>query len=274
MSVRTLSVPTGSTPPVLEVRNFAGSVVIDAVEGADAVDVRVEALDSAAEQLLERIELTADPAGPDGAVRVRVAVPNRALWRTPAFAVTVRTPGDTRASVAAAAADIEVRGRAGRLELTVASGDITVGECAGLHVRSASGDARIGTIAGPGALSSASGELHVGSTRGGLEVRTASGGVSLGDCAGDVSVTSASGDITVGAASAGSLRLKTVSGDVSIGVVPGLRLWLDLSSVSGRMRSELADDTDGDDGPAQLSLALRSVSGNLRIHRVATAPAA
>ena len=274
MSVRTLSVPTGSTPPVLEIRNFAGSVVIDAVEGADTVDVRVEALDSAAEQVLERIELTAEPAGPDAAVRVRVAVPNRALWRTPAFAVTVRTPSDARVSVAAAAADVDVRGRAGRLDLTVASGNVAVDECAELQVRSASGDVRVGTTAGRGVLSSASGDLHVGSARGGLEVRTASGGVSIGDCGGDVSVSSASGDITVGAASAGSLQLKTVSGDVEIGVVPGLRLWLDLSSVSGRMRSELADDAAGDDTPAELSLALRSVSGDLRIHRAAQAAAA
>jgi hypothetical protein len=274
MSVRTLSVPAGSTPPVLEVRNFAGSVVIDAVEGADAVDVRVEALDSAAEQLLERVELTADPTGLGGAASVRAVVPNRVLWRTPAFAITVRTPAGTRASVAAAAANIEVRGRTGRLDLTVASGDITVGDCAELQVRSASGDVRVGAVTGRGVLSSASGELRVGSARGGLEVKTASGGVQIGDCAGDVSVGSASGDLTVGAASAGSLRVTTVSGDVSIGVVPGLRLWLDLSSVSGRMRSELADDADGGDGPAQLSLALRSVSGDLRIHRAAAAQAA
>jgi hypothetical protein len=267
MSVRTLSVPAGSTPPALEVRNFAGSVVIDAAADADAVDVRVEALDSVAEQLLESI-------GPDGGVRVRVAVPNRALWRTPAFAVTVRTPCDARVSVSAASADVEVRGRTGRLELTVASGDVTVDDCAELQVRSASGDVRIGSVAGRGVLSSASGELRVGSAPGGLEVRTASGGVSVGDCTGDVSVSSASGDVTVGAASAGSLRLKTVSGDVTIGVLPGLRLWLDLSSVSGRMRSELADDAAGGDSPAQLSLALRSVSGDLRIHRAATARAA
>ena len=144
MSVRTLSVPAGSTPPVLEVRNFAGSVLIDAVEGADAVDVRVEALDSAAEQLLESIELTAGPAGPGDSTSVRVVVPNRVLWRTPAFAITVRTPAGTRASVAAAAANIEVRGRTGRLDLTVASGDVTVGDCDELQVRSAVGPNRLG----------------------------------------------------------------------------------------------------------------------------------
>ena len=92
--------------------------------------------------------------------------------------------------------------------------------------------------------------------------------------AGDVSISTASGDVTVGAASGGAVQIKTVSGDVSVGVVPGLRVWLDLSSVSGRMGSELADDGDAGDGPAELSLTLRSVSGDMRIHRTAAAPVA
>jgi hypothetical protein len=67
------------------------------------------------------------------------------------------------------------------------------------------------------------------------------------------------------------VQVKTVSGDASVGVTPGLRVWLDLSSVSGRMGSEL-DDDPADDGPPQLTLTMRSVSGDLRIHRTAGAP--
>jgi hypothetical protein len=64
--------------------------------------------------------------------------------------------------------------------------------------------------------------------------------------------------------------VKTVSGDVEVGVVPGLRVWLDLSSISGRMTSQL----DGDDGvagndPAQLTIAVRTVSGDLRVRPAA-----
>ena len=79
MSVRTLSAVTAGVPPRIEVRNPAGSVVVDAVEGSDALDVRVEALDAAAEQLLDRVELEisgADPGGQGqfGGGRVEVAV--------------------------------------------------------------------------------------------------------------------------------------------------------------------------------------------------------
>ena len=57
-------------------------------------------------------------------------------------------------------------------------------------------------------------------------------------------------------------------------VVPGLRIWLNLSSVSGRMDSQLDDDADAGDEPAGLSLTMRSVSGDMRIHRSAAASVA
>jgi len=82
-------------------------------------------------------------------------------------------------------------------------------------------------------------------------------------------VHTASGDVWVGAATGGAVEAKTASGDVTVGVVAGLRVWLDLSSVSGRMDSELADDGATGDGPPALTLALRSVSGDMRIHRSA-----
>jgi hypothetical protein len=48
-------------------------------------------------------------------------------------------------------------------------------------------------------------------------------------------------------------------------------VWLDLSSISGRMESQLdGDDGVGGDGPAQLTVALRSVSGDQRVRRAAT----
>ncbi len=59
---------------------------------------------------------------------------------------------------------------------------------------------------------------------------------------------------------------------MTVGVVPGLRVWLDLSSVSGRMESQLDDDgrTPGENAP-QLSVSIRSVSGDQHILRAAGA---
>ena len=138
-----------------------------------------------------------------------------------------------------------------------------------MHLRTASGDARIGTVDGRGSIGSASGDVRVGQARGPLRLRTASGDVSVEQTADDVSITTASGDVTVDAATGGALQIKTVSGDATVGVVPGLRVWLDLSSVSGRMDSQLDAEGSDEAGPATLTLTLRTVSGHMRIHRTA-----
>lgn len=180
------------------------------------------------------------------------------------------TPPGTHVRVATGSATTALRGRLGHAELTSASGDIAVDELASLELRTASGDARVGTVAGRVRAASASGDLQVASAGTGLQVRSATGDVSVGDAGGDVSVNTASGDVSIDRVGEGAVQVTTVSGDSEVGVVPGLRVWLDLSSVSGRMESHLDDDTAAGDGPAQLSLTLRSVSGDQRIRRVAT----
>jgi DUF4097 and DUF4098 domain-containing protein YvlB len=125
----------------------------------------------------------------------------------------------------------------------------------------------VGEVLGRATLGSASGDLRVESVAQGVDARTASGDVAIGRASGDVSVSTASGDVGIERAGSGSVRIKTASGDVSLGVVPGLRVWLDLSSVSGRVDLQLDDDSAGGEGPAQLSLSVRTVSGDQRIRR-------
>jgi DUF4097 and DUF4098 domain-containing protein YvlB len=266
VDTRTERFPVTGGTPAIEVRNPAGSVTVEAREGADELVVEVTALDSAAEQLLDRVGLFST------STRLRVEVPERRLLRTPSFAVTVLTPPGAAVRVATASADATLRGPLGDVEVTSASGDLAVEECARLELRTASGDGRIDTVSGPATAASASGDLHVRSAAAGLKARTASGDISVEEAAGDVSIATASGDLSIGRIGEGSVQAKTMSGDVEVGVVPGLRVWLDLSSVSGRMNSQLPDD-DGAaaEGPAQVSLSLRSVSGDLRIRRAAAA---
>jgi DUF4097 and DUF4098 domain-containing protein YvlB len=278
MPERTFSAPTGQTPPEIEVRNPAGTVTVEARDGADQIEVWVEALDSAAEDVLDEVEISADagsPDRPDAPVRLRVLVPQRRLFRSASFAVTVTTPPGARVRVSAMSADVDVRGAMGRVELTGASGDLTLGSSTEAHVRSASGDIRVDSVSGRATIASASGDVRIGSASGGVHGRTASGDIEVDECVGDMSLTTASGDLTVGLISGGSVKVTSVSGDATIGVVPGLRVWLDLSSVSGSMDSTLdGDAAGGDEGPADLSITMRSVSGDLRVHRAAGAAAA
>jgi hypothetical protein len=67
--------------------------------------------------------------------------------------------------------------------------------------------------------------------------------------------------------------LRSVSGDAEIGMRPGLRLWIDASSLSGSMTSELdVSDTPPDDDAPLVELRAKSVSGDLRIRRAAAVP--
>jgi hypothetical protein len=261
VDTRTDRFPLGDSSPAVEIRNHAGSVTVEAVEAADEFVVEITPLDGLAEPLVDRADVVVTGS------RLRVTLPERRLLRSPAFAVRVTVPPGTAVRVTVGSADVELRGRLGRAELTAASGDATVEHCADLNFRSASGDARIGNVLGRATLGSASGDVRVGSVGRGMEARTASGDVAIGRSSGDVSVKTASGGIGIDRVGDGSVRLATASGDVSVGVVPGLRVWLDLSSVSGRLDSQLDDDADDAGGPAQLTLSVRTVSGDQRIRR-------
>jgi hypothetical protein len=205
---------------------------------------------------------------------VRVVVPERRLLRTPAFAVRIITPPGASARIDVASAETELTGRFGDVELSSASGDLDVEHGTEVRARTASGETRIGTIDGRASVTSASGDVRIGRASGDVQIRTASGDASVEQTAAHVSISTASGDATVAAATGGAVQIKTVSGDATVGVVPGLRIWLELSSVSGRMDSQLDEDGDAGDGPAALSLTMRSVSGDMRIHRTAAVPAA
>ena len=271
MSVSEQCPVTGGRPPRIEVRNPAGSVTVRAVEGAARLEVSVEPLDDAAEQLIDRVEVDVREGDADSPTRLRVTVPERRLLRTPAFAVRITTPAGTAARIAVASADVELTGRLGALDLSSASADLDVEQGTDVRLRTASGDARVGIVDGAGSIASASGDVRVGRAAGTLQLRTASGDVSVEQAGADVAISTASGDVTVAAATGGVVQVKTVSGDASVGVVPGLRVWLDLSSVSGRMESQLDDEAAGD-GPPELTLNLRSVSGDMRIHRTTAVP--
>lgn len=277
MSVRTYRASATAAPPRIEIHNPIGRILVEAVEGSHELEVEVEALDSVAEQLLDDVEIEAtqaDPERADDPVRLRVRVPAPRLFRNGAFAVRVTTPPDAAARLTVASADLEVRGQMGRVEASGASGNVVIEHCTEVQARGASGDVEVGTVTAGGAVASASGEVRLRTVTGDLDVRTASGDISVGEITGTVSLLTASGNMEVGGAGRGRVALKTMSGDAEVGVVPGLRVWLDLSSISGRMDSQLDDDGPDGQGAPELSISARTVSGDVRIRRAAPVTAA
>jgi DUF4097 and DUF4098 domain-containing protein YvlB len=275
MSVRQHRSPAGDVPPAVDIRNPAGSVTVEAVEGAGEVEVVVEALNALAEELLDRVDVDlSEPANPSSPLRVRIRVPERKLLRSPSFAVRISTPPGAVVRVSVGSADVALRGRLARTDVTGASGDVSADEVTDLDVRTSSGNCRAGAVRGRASIASASGDVQLGRVEGALQARTASGDVSVERAGATASIRTASGDIVVGAAAGDVVQATTSSGDVSVGVVTGLRVWLDLATASGRISSALDDEAPEADGRPDVTLRLRSMSGDLRIDRAAHAPAA
>lgn len=255
----------------LHVRIGAGLVTVDTGD-VDRTEVDVEPLrdDDVTRDAVSR--MTIDHVLRDGRHEVRVESPDGKggfLRRGPRVAVRVRCPAGAALVVHTSSADVGATGRVGSARVKTASGDVALPRVDGaLDVSTASGDIAADDVGAAVSLKSASGDVRLGRAEGAVTVGAVSGDISLGEALGPTTLSTVSGDIELGAVQGGAVRLQSVSGDVEVGVRPGLRVWLDVSTVSGATRSELDHDEAGaDGGDAVVELHVRTVSGDVRIAR-------
>jgi hypothetical protein len=250
----------------IEVARGGISVTADDVDGV-TVDVTPDDGSGASRAAAEntRVDLDGDT--------LVVETPDRSptSWRRGgAVRVVARVPLDSRLRLKVASADAEVRGRWQEASIRSASGDINVEEVTGdAEVNTASGDVRIGRVGGALQGHSASGDLSVGALGGDASLHSASGDIDVQDSGGSVQVRTASGDIDVHRARRGVVRAQTASGDVTVAVEPGTRVYLDVSTVSGSTRSDLDHTAPLADNGADLTIAVRTVSGDFTVLRAA-----
>jgi len=183
--------------------------------------------------------------------------------------VELRVPLDSSLQARTGSADVHAEGRLAEADIHTGSGDTYVTKTAGdLTVESGSGDVRTDEVGGALRVRTASGDVSASTVIGSASVNVASGDIEIEDASGPVRASSASGDIRVSTAHSGQIKLNSASGDVSVGVPTGTRVWLDLVTMSGSTVSDLdMTATAPQDGP-QLSLEVRTMSGDINIHRV------
>jgi DUF4097 and DUF4098 domain-containing protein YvlB len=251
------------TEPIdLDINLVAGSICVTA-QPTDVVAVSLQPArpcrDSAVDSV--RVEFTGQ--------RLIIAEPRHGLRRhSTAFDLTVAAPTGSRCVVRTAASDIRCDGTLGLLDVHTASGDVVAAAVAGAaRVQTASGDVRLGDVAADVTVHTGSGNVRLQLAGGPADVHTASGDIQIGTAAASVIVRSASGDITIASIASGQADLNSVSGDVYVGVVPGIGVYLDLASVTGRVSNELGHSDTA--GPADLEIKGRTLSGDLRVARTA-----
>jgi putative adhesin len=189
--------------------------------------------------------------------------------REPEIRYTIQAPHGCEVVCKTASADVSALGRLGAVEITTVSGDITLGDVDGdAELKTVSGDVESGRIAGSLECSTVSGDLDVGPVGGDATTKSVSGDVRLAKSGGSVGAKTVSGDVLLDAVSSGEVRIQTVSGDITVGVTPGARLWMDVSTASGSTESELDPlENDGLSREVDLRITGKSTSGDVRLFR-------
>jgi DUF4097 and DUF4098 domain-containing protein YvlB len=248
-----------------------GEVTIDTGD-EPRVEIELVALrdNDATHQLIAETRVEKVDRG--GTHEILVEAPKRAgsfIGRGPKIGVRIRCPHESDLVLRSSSADLAVRGALGAVEVKSASGDVSLQDVASLDAATASGDTEVRDVAGVLTVKTASGDVSVRRCSGALSVNLVSGDLLVAEASAGFSVNTVSGDVEVRAAGGGDMRVQAVSGDVHIGVKPGERLYIDASSVSGTMSSELdLEESPSVEGPA-VALRARTVSGDVQITRAA-----
>ena len=274
-------------PVRLWVENAVGLVSITATE-TDTTTVELEAATPGGLELVDRAAVECRSTGQGMVVVVKIPKAHGMKFvRRNAVIARITVPTDSRLDIATGSADVDVTGRIGAAEFKTASGDVTAADVAdrvvaktasghvtvgaiggSVQMKSASGDLRCSMVGGRTECMSTSGDVEIGSALDRVEVRATSGRVRLGDVSGDVRIVNVSGDVRVLALSEGGLEVRSVSGNVSVGITAGVGLHVDVETMSGAIRSDIAlHDVPTKGGGSQVDLSVRSVSGNVDIAR-------
>jgi DUF4097 and DUF4098 domain-containing protein YvlB len=125
----------------------------------------------------------------------------------------------------------------------------------------------VGKVGGDATIASASGSSVLVEVAGETKVTTASGHIDLGQAGDATKLFTASGKIDIGRVDHGQIRAKTVSGKITVGVAKGTAAHLDVSTVTGRVNSELEPAAAPAVGEPQVELRLSTVSGSVDVSR-------
>ncbi|WP_141014597.1 DUF4097 family beta strand repeat-containing protein [Nocardioides sambongensis] len=206
----------------------------------------------------------------DQRLTLRVEVPSGS-------GLTVRT-GSADVVAAGAYGDVRVKNGSGdvRLDqvggvavLDTGSGAVQVASGEGeLRIRSGSGDVAVGRAGAASSISTGSGDVRLGAALADVVVKTGSGGLAIEQAEADVAMTTGSGSLVIGAASRGRITAKGASGDLRIGVPDGTPVWTDISTVTGRVRSDLRSVGEPQPGQDHLELRAVTVSGDVTLAAV------
>ncbi len=265
-----------SGPVDVNVEITAGTIAVAGAE-TDTITVRAEPGRPGDSSILADLPFSVDLGQRDRAGDLRVDFTDGRLvisepelgglrLRRSGLGLVVTVPAGSRCTVRAVAADLECRGELGALDVHTSSGSVSAAAVRGpVQVNAMSGSIQVDEADGPVAVHTASGQIQIGHAADDVTATTASGGIRIGTADASVSAKTAVGRVRLGSVARGQATVTTASGDIRVGVARGTGVYLDLSSTTGRVTSDLEPSEDG--GEADLHLTCRSITGSLRVAR-------
>jgi hypothetical protein len=261
----------------VQVRIPSGRVVVGTTE-APVTEVEVVPMGRRGEDALEQIKVEHHERG--GRHVVTVEQRNRIEWGPIQISwggdveVRVNCPIGSELELNGASTHFRAEGQYGRVSARTASGDIRLGDVQGkLELKTASGDVKLERVETDNALlQTVSGDVEIGHVEADVALRTISGDVEIGVVRGPLAISTTSGDVVLRALEAGELRVQSVSGDSRIGIGHGTRIWIDASSVSGDMNSDLdmgpeVAEAEAESPSEVVPVYVKTVSGDVQIVR-------
>jgi DUF4097 and DUF4098 domain-containing protein YvlB len=242
----------------LKVRVLSGRCEIETAESHEtAVDVTPMNGSSASREAAEAVvEELRELSGGGHELLVEVPKRKRLGFGDGSVLIRVRAPHGLDLDISTASADVEVLGRLGEADVRTASGDV--------HVEAAEGRAAVKT---------ASGDVALGAVTGEASVNTMSGEVRIRETARALTVNTMSGDVRVARATGGTIQLRSMSGDLEAAIARGASLYVDATSASGDVRSELpVTGSAPEGGHADVELRASSLSGDIAVTRAEPVP--
>lgn len=257
-----LRIPAGSIEIELEERDTT-AVELTAISGGDAAQAAIDATKQELRDSGGQLEVVVHAPERPGKLRM--------IGRQPELRLRITAPLGSSIRASTITADFHCSAGSQDVTCKTISGDISVGDAAGaVKIESTSGNLHAGSVGGRMQAGSMSGDIAAGAVGAGSRARTMSGSVSIAAAAGSVKASSMSGDIEVGGLVTGDADLSSMSGDIEAAVVPGVRVYLDLRTLSGDAHSHLDPAGDGADTGPQLTLKAETKSGDVTVSRAAT----
>jgi DUF4097 and DUF4098 domain-containing protein YvlB len=271
-----------ASPVKLRVEVPAGRIFVTA-ETTGQTRIELTALSSKARKWVTDAEIAKN--GDEIVVLVRQ--PSMFSWGfNRGVDVNIHVPLESWAAMTTGSGHIDTAGKLDKVRATSGSGKIRLDDCGEVYARTGSGEITTRLCAGSVDAKTGSGHVIVGKVGADARIVTASGGAEIDEVAGDARIHCASGHIEIGQAgdnldahaASGSIRVRrvdhgrvkarTYSGSVRVGVANGTAALLDVSTMSGRVDSELKPSDVPGAEEKRVELILSTMSGNVSVARV------